>query len=135
MGLTTGTLTNYPLPLHPSMPSTMLINQDITPPQAYNRISILKPIYKCLSPNNIIGLIAGDELIVVIPVFDHTKSLDHALRVHHSYTWAFENAINNTHRRLHPGNRTCVVADSIRNGHMLLREDSLVVEFAGCVKN
>jgi hypothetical protein len=134
MGLTTGTLTNYPLPLHPSTPSAMLINQDITPPHAYNWTSILQPIYKHLSPDDIVQLMAGDELIVVTPVFDHTKSLDHSLRVHHSYTRALENVIINTLRWLHPGNRTYVVLYSIHNSHTLLCEDSPFVKFACRVK-
>jgi hypothetical protein len=78
---------------------------------------------------------AGDELIVAIPVIDHTKSLDHASRVHHSCTRAFENVIDNTLRRLHPGDQMCFVADLIRNSHMLLREDSPFVEFACHLKN
>jgi hypothetical protein len=89
-GLTTGTFTNYPAPLHPSTPSAMVINQDIIPPHAYYQISVLQPIYKRLSPDNIIQLMAGDELIVVIPVFDHTKSPDHALHVCHSYIHAHQ---------------------------------------------
>jgi hypothetical protein len=117
------------------MPSAILINQDITPPHAYNQTSVLQLIYKCLSPNDIVRLMAGDELIVVIPVLDHTKSLDHALRVHHSYTRAFENFIYNTLRRLHPGNRTCVVADLIRNCYTLLHEDSPFIKFACRLKN
>jgi hypothetical protein len=46
---------------------------------------------------------AGDNLIVVIPVFDYTKTPDHASHVCHSYTRAFENIIDNTLRWLNPG--------------------------------
>ena len=135
MGLTMDILTNYPLPLNPSTPSAMLVNQDNTHSHTFNRTSILQPIYKHLSLDNIVQSMTGDKLIVVIPVFDHTKSLDHALRVHCSYTQAFENVVNNTLRWLHPGNQICVVADSIHNSYTLLREDSPFVEFACHLKN
>jgi hypothetical protein len=79
---------------------------------------------------------AGDKLIVVIPVFDNTKSLDHAAHVCSSYTQAFKNVIDNTLQRLrHPGNQSWVVADLICNSHTLLPEDSPFIKFACGIKN
>jgi hypothetical protein len=103
MGVTPGTFTNDPVPSHPSTPTKMLINQDINPPHMYNWMSILQLIYKHHPPKDIVRLMAGDKLIVVIPVFGKTKSPDHAVHVHCSYTQVFENIINDTLRWLHPG--------------------------------
>ena len=55
-------VTNYVGP-----PTAMLINQDVTPPHAHHRPSVLQPIYKRLAPDQIVRLKAGDEVIVVVP--------------------------------------------------------------------
>jgi hypothetical protein len=44
-----------------------LIDQDIVPQHMSHQPSILLPIYKRISPDDIVCLNPGDELIVVIP--------------------------------------------------------------------
>ncbi len=44
-----------------------MYGQAIVPPHAYNWASVLQPIYKCLPPDDVGRLKAGDELIVVVP--------------------------------------------------------------------
>ncbi len=48
---------------------------------------------------------------------------------------AFKKGVNNTLQRLYPGNQTLVVAQSICNRHMLLREDSPFLKFTCRVHN
>jgi hypothetical protein len=106
------------------------------PPPAYHRPSILQPIYKHLPPKDIVCLKAGDEIIVVFPVFaDNGKVVDNIACILTSYTRAFELVVDNTLRWLHPGNCTSLVFDIVRDSHTLLREGRAFLKYSCCVCN
>ncbi len=52
----------------------MLIDQDIVSRLSPHRTSVLQPVYKCLTPDDIAHLKAGDELIILVPAI--TKKTD-----------------------------------------------------------
>ncbi len=111
-------------------------NQDISPPHTYHRSSALQPIYKRLPPEDIIRLKAGDEIIVVIPVFGNNgKVADNLACILTSYTRAFKRVVDNTLRRLHPGNRTSLVSDMVHDSHTLLRKGRAFLEYSCHVRN
>ncbi len=123
-------------PLLPGAHSAMLINQDVSPPHAYHRPSILQPIYKHLPPKDIVCLKAGDKIIVVIPVFAvNRKVADNIACILTSYMRAFERGVNNTLRCLHPGNHTSLVSDIVRESHTLLRKGRAFLEYSCHVRN
>ncbi len=123
----------------PSLPGThsaMLINQDISPPHVYHRLSILQSIYKCLPPEDIVCLKIGNEIIIVIPVFAvNGKVSGNIACILMSYTRAFERVMDNTLRRLYPGNRTSLVSNIVHESHTLLREGRVFLMYSCRVRN
>ena len=68
----------------------MLIDQDIIPQHDVHRSSILQPIYRCISPDDIVCLDPGDKFIVVmLTVSKNTADLGH--KVLWMYCKMFEN--------------------------------------------
>ncbi len=108
--------------------------QAIVPPHASNQVSILQPIYKHLPPEDVVQLKAGDKLIVVVLAMGPKTPNDVAC-ILCSYTRVFKNVLDRTLWCLHPGDRTSVVDDAIRNDHTFLQEDHPFLEFACCVPN
>ena len=70
----------------------MLIDQDIIPQHDVHRSSILQPIYRCISPDDIVCLDPGDKFIVVmLTVSKNTADLGH--KVLWMYCKTFENVV------------------------------------------
>jgi hypothetical protein len=116
----------------------MLLNKVFSPPpQAYHQPSALQPIYKHLPPEDIICLKAGNEIIIVIPVFaNNEKVADNLACILTSYTMrAFKRVVDNTLGQLHPGNCTSLLSDIVHDSRMLLREGRAFLEYSGRVHN
>jgi hypothetical protein len=79
---------------------------------------------------------AGDKIIVVIPVLNRGKGCNDVAVAHQlSYKTAFENLLFHTLRQLHPGDRTLLVDTAISECHTLVQEDKQFLEFACNVRH
>jgi hypothetical protein len=87
-------------------------------------------------PKDIVCLKASNKIIVVIPVFAIIgKVADNIACILMPYTRAFEWVVDNTLQWLHPGNRTSLVSNIVRESHTLLREGRAFLEYSCHVRN
>ena len=114
----------------------MLIDQDIVPQHNVHQPSILQPIYRHISSDNIVivCLNPGDELIVVIPpVSKNTTNLGR--KVLRMYCKKFENVVERSFSNIHPADRPNVVSDWLASHHFLPRDGQMAMEFPVRVRN
>ena len=77
----------------------MLIDQDIVPRHFPHCTLVLQPVYKQVSPEDIVRLKANDELIVVIQAITNTTDKD-VLLVLCKYYLLFQRIIDKINRRI-----------------------------------
>ena len=121
---------------YPSWPSAgaMLIDQDIVPDHSIHRPSILRPIYRRISPDDIVRLDPGDEITVVIPpVTKNTTDLGG--KVLRMYCKMFEHVVERSCLSIHPADRQNVVSDRIASHHFFPRDGLMAMEFPVRVRN
>jgi hypothetical protein len=112
----------------------MLINQDIVPQHNVHRPSILQPIYRRISPDNIVCLDPGNEFIVVIPPVSK-NTMDFGCKILWMYCKMFENVVKQTCSNIHPANCPDVVSDWMASHHFLPRDGQIAIEFPVRVRN
>ena len=125
-------MSNFPL----TSAEAMLIDQDIVPQHNVHQPSILQPIYRHISSDNIVivCLNPGDELIVVIPpVSKNTTNLGR--KVLRMYCKKFENVVERSFSNIHPADRPNVVSDWMASHHFLPRDGQIAMEFLVRVRN
>ena len=112
----------------------MLIDQDIVPDHSIHRPSILRPIYRRISPDDIVRLDPGDEITVVIPpVTKNTTDLGG--KVLRMYCKMFEHVVERSCLSIHPADRQNVVSDRITSHHFFPRDGLMAMEFPVRVRN
>ena len=110
----------------------MLINQwgNVIPPHLQHRPSVLQHMYKRMSPDNIVRLSPGDEIIVVLPAV-HSRLPTEAIRVIAHYRSLFSRVINlSLPDTVNRADRTNIVTEIIRDNHSFLRADLHFLEFS-----
>ncbi len=112
----------------------MLIRQDIVPDHSIHRPSILQPIYRRISPDDIVRLDPGDEITVVIPpVTKNTTDLGG--KVLRMYCKMFEHVVERSCLSIHPADRQNVVSDWMASHHFFPRDGLIAMEFPVRVRN
>ena len=77
----------------------MLIDRDFVPPHSQSRTSVIQPVYRRLLPSDIVRLMAGDDIIVVVPVHGEVpRKGDDADASRFHYRKLFENIIRRSFR-------------------------------------
>ncbi len=77
----------------------MLIDRDFVPPHSQSRTSGIQPVYRRLLPSDIVRLMAGDDIIVVVPVHGEVpRKGDDADASRFHYRKLFENIIRRSFR-------------------------------------
>ena len=110
----------------------MLINQwgNVIPPHLQHRPSVLQHMYKRMSPDDIVRLSPGDEIIVVLPAV-HSRLPTEAVRVIAHYRCLFSRVINlSLPDTVNRADRTTIVTDIIGDNHSFLRADLHFLEFS-----
>jgi hypothetical protein len=111
----------------------MLIDQDIFPQHMSHRPSVLLPIYKRISPDDIVCLDPGDELMVVIPPIGK-NTMDLGCKVLRMYNKKFQNVIKQTCVNIHPADHPSV-CDWLCSHHYLPLNKQMAMEFPVRVRN
>jgi hypothetical protein len=111
----------------------MLIDQDIVLQHMSHRPSVLLPIYKSISPDDIVCLDPGDELIVVIPPIGKNATYL-GCKVLRMYNEKFQNVIKRTCANVHPADRPSV-CKWLCSHHYLPRDGQMAMEFSVQVRN
>jgi hypothetical protein len=107
---------------------SMLIDQDVVPQHSHHRTSVLQPVYKCLPPEDIVRLKAGDELVVVIPAI--TNKTDKGLAIIlRQYVNVFQRVIKKSLLWMNPDERSTFVEQVIRDHHEFKRDGHTFVEY------
>ncbi len=125
--------TTFTMPRHsatyPSWPSAgaMLIDQDIVPQHSVHRPSILQPIYRRISPDDIVRLDPGDEITVVIPPVSK-NTMDLGGKVLWMYCKMFELVVKRSCSNIHPADRPNVVSDRMASHHFFPRDGLIAME-------
>jgi hypothetical protein len=108
----------------------MLIgDRDTTVPNhRYRRASVLQHVYKRRSPEDIVRLFPGNEIIIVIPAprpesRNESNAIVESRRVIDRYRRAFSRVIDSTIKHSFAGDRSTLVSDSIDERHTFLREE------------
>jgi hypothetical protein len=96
----------------------ILIDQDIVTQHMSHRPSVLLPIYKHISPDDIVCLDPGDELIVVIPPIGKNTT-DPGCKVLRMNNKKFRNVIKQTCSNIHPADRLSLFFDRLCSHHYL----------------
>ena len=112
----------------------MLINPDIVLQHNVHRPSILQPIYRHISPDDIVRLDPDDEFVVVIPPISKNTT-DLGRKVLLMYCKMFENVVEQTCSNIHPADRPNVVSDQMASHHFLPRNGQIAMEFPVRVRN
>ena len=87
-------------------------------------------MYKRMSPDDIVRLSPGDEIIVVLPAV-HSRLPTEAIRVIAHYQRLFSRVINlSLPDTVHRADRTNIVTEIIRDNHSFLRADLHFLEFS-----
>jgi hypothetical protein len=113
--------------------NAMLIDRDFVPHHSTSRTSVIQPIYRRLLPADIVRLMAGDKIIVVVPIHGQAprKGEDADARRFH-YRKLFENVIRLTFR----GQDSADFLDRIiRDRHTLIRGGRPYLEFPCRIKH
>ena len=77
----------------------MLIDRDFVPPHSQSRTSGIQPVYRRLLPSDIVRLMAGDDIIVVVPIHAEVpRKGDDADASRFHYRKLFENVIRRSIR-------------------------------------
>ena len=108
-----------------SSSGAMLINQwgNVVPPHSQHRPSVLQHMYKRMSPDDIVRLSPGDEIIVVLPAV-HSRLPTEGVRMIAHYRCLFSRVINlSLPDTVDRADRTTIVTDIIRDNHSFLRAD------------
>jgi len=112
----------------------MLIDQDIVPQHSVHRPSILQPIYRRISPDDIVRLDPGDEITVVIPPVSK-NTMDLGGKVLWMYCKMFELVVKRSCSNIHPADRPNVVSDRMASHHFFPRDGLIAMEFPVRVRN
>jgi hypothetical protein len=112
----------------------MLFDRDIIRPHSTLRTSVIQPVYRRLLPSDIVRLMAGDEIIVVIPIHGDVPRRGNdadASRFH--YRQLFYNVICRTFQGKDDSENN--TESIIRERHTLLRGGKSYLEFPCRIKN
>jgi hypothetical protein len=112
-------------------PQVILIDQDILPSHCVQPPSVLQPVYKRLLPHDIVRLVAGKDLIIVIPAIEVVKQITCVGIIHQFYTEKFCRIIEKTCGCINPVDRASLAEEALAK-HALPRNDATILQF--CVK-
>ena len=123
-------------PFETTLDGAMLIDRDVVPSHGVSRALVTQPFYRRLLPADSVRLMAGNEIIVVIPACGKVaRRVSEADSCRLQYQKLFQNLMYHTLRGVHPGDRTSVVDAAIRERHTLIRGGKPYLEFACRVRH